>query len=34
MGFWLLVLRLVLALFVLGLEVIAFSRLIDCIKDM
>ncbi len=34
MGFWLFVLRLVLALFVIGLEVIAISRLIDCIKDM
>lgn len=34
MGFWFLVLRLALALFVLGVEVIAFFRLIDCIKDM
>ena len=34
MGFFFLVLRLALVLFVLGVEVIAFVRLIDCIKDM
>lgn len=34
MGFWFLVLRLVLVLLVLGIEVVAFVRLVDCIKDM
>lgn len=34
MGFWFLVLRLALVLFVLGVEVIALDRLINCIKDM
>lgn len=33
MGFWFLVLRLILALLVLGVEVVAFARLIDCIID-
>ncbi len=32
MGFWFLVLRLVLVLIVLGVEVVAFVRLIDFIK--
>lgn len=34
MGFWFLVLQLALVLFVLGVEVIALVRLINCIKDM
>lgn len=34
MEFWVLVLRLALALFVLGIEVVAVSRLIFCIKTM
>ena len=34
MEFWVLLFRLALALFVLGVEIIVFVRLIDCIKDM